>query len=321
VNVALVGLGRHGSRYAAHLLAGDVPGLRLELVARGNADAARAFASEHGVRWAGSPLDAVADPGADAVVLCVPPDLTAQFALPALAAGKAVLVEKPLAADLAGALAIERAAKKKGLLMVAQTLRFNSVVRAMAAAAATIGRVHGFSTSQRYEPLPLAWIEDPERGGCLRITGVHAFDLVRHLTGAEVTRVSCRTIPDGEDAPAADHAFAALLHLEPGPVLATVDNSRLTAGRCGRIELVGENGSLVGDHVLGTLVRLHQGEATPLPVAHPVPTVRECLRAFAAAIRGELPVPITATDGRRAVAISEGCRRAARAHREVALRA
>lgn len=315
LRLGLVGCGRHGIRYATHLLAGDVPGARLVAISRRNAAEGRSYARAHGLRFHADPVSLAEAEELDGVVLCVPPDLNPRLALAALNADKAVLVEKPLASTKAGALAIERAARER-TLMVAQTLRFNSVVRAMSAAAPDLGSLHGFSASQRYEPLPLDWIEDPERGGALRVTGVHSFDLVRHLTGAEAVRVSCEVFPAGYPAEA-DRAFAAVLRMEPGPILATIDNSRHSSGRSGRIELVGERGSLVGDHVRGELFRLSAEGTAPVPVAAPVHTVRECLRAFIAAARGEMPVPVTATDGRRAVEILEACGRSAAKGRPV----
>jgi len=314
MRLGLIGCGRHGGRYASHLLAGDVPGASLVAICRRDACAGGLFAETHGVRFCPDAASLASDAAVDGVIICLPPDLHPDAILAALGAGRAVLVEKPLAATAARAREIERASAGK-LLMVAQTLRFNSIVRAMKERAGDLGQIHGFSTSQRYEPLPMAWVDDPARGGALRVTGVHGFDLARHLTGAEVVRVSCETHADSPGG--ADRSFAALLRLEPGPVLATVDNTRMSEGRSGRLELVGRKGSLLGEHVRGELFWLRGLEARPVRVDPPVPTVRECLRAFVAAARGEIAVPITAADGRRAVEISEACRLSAAADRAV----
>ena len=329
LHLGLIGCGRHGSRYAAHLLAGDVPGARLKAICRRDSVEGRRFAGEHGIDYHASYHELLADGRIEAVIVCLPPDLHPEVVLAAFAAGKKVLVEKPLAADLVGALAIERAAARR-LLMVAQTLRFNSVVRAMESQRSELGEIHGFSASQRYEPLPLAWIEEPGRGGTLRVTGVHSFDLARYLTGAEAVRATCEAIwsnpsTDTDTSPETtepvDRSFAAIVRMEPGPVLATIDNSRRSGGRAGRMELVGEHGSFIGDHFLGEAMRLQNGRVTPLRIAPPVPTVRECLRAFIAAARDEMPVPITATDGRKAVELVEACRKSARTGKPVRIAA
>lgn len=66
-----------------------------------------------------------ADPNVDLIDICLPTDQHAAAARTALAAGKHVLVEKPLALDLAEADGLVGAAQKAGkLLMVAQVLPF-----------------------------------------------------------------------------------------------------------------------------------------------------------------------------------------------------
>ena len=52
-------------------------------------------------------------------------------------------------------------------------------------------------------------------------------------------------------------------------------------------------------------------ERTTITVPPPVPTVREALRAFVAAVRDGTPMPITIDDGVRAVAIVDACYRSA----------
>ncbi|MEX0711422.1 MAG: Gfo/Idh/MocA family oxidoreductase [Pirellulales bacterium] len=67
----------------------------------------------------------VADPAIDLVDICLPPALHAEVAIAALAAGKHVLVEKPLALTPADGERMVRAAQRTGkLLMVGQVLPF-----------------------------------------------------------------------------------------------------------------------------------------------------------------------------------------------------
>ena len=77
--------------------------------------------------------EAVADPEAEAVDICLPTDLHAPAAIAALRAGKHVLVEKPMALDGAEADAMLEAARRTGrILMVAQVLRFFPAYRVLA---------------------------------------------------------------------------------------------------------------------------------------------------------------------------------------------
>jgi predicted dehydrogenase len=69
--------------------------------------------------------DLLADPEIDLVDICLPTDLHEAVALESIAAGKATMIEKPIALDLKAADRIVRAAKKAGVpLLVAHVLPF-----------------------------------------------------------------------------------------------------------------------------------------------------------------------------------------------------
>ncbi|UCF66274.1 MAG: hypothetical protein JSV80_10790, partial [Acidobacteriota bacterium] len=99
----------------------------------------------------------------------------------------------------------------------------------------------------------------------------------------------------------AEDVFVAVLQLEPGGILATLDNSRATSSRSGRIEVVGRDGQLVADHVYRQLKLVRGHEQQHLPVPAPVPTVRLALSEFARAVRDGQPVPIPLEEGLKAV--------------------
>jgi len=69
VRIGLAGLGIHGGRYAAHLLAGDVPGLSLGAVSRADAREGSIFALAHGIAFVNDPRELATVPGIDAVVV------------------------------------------------------------------------------------------------------------------------------------------------------------------------------------------------------------------------------------------------------------
>jgi len=74
--------------------------------------------------------DLLADPQIDLVDICVPTDLHEEVVLAAIAAGKDVLVEKPIAVELRTANRMIRAADRAGtLLMVAQVLPYGPEFR------------------------------------------------------------------------------------------------------------------------------------------------------------------------------------------------
>ena len=126
--VAVIGaghMGRHHARVYAQL-----DECRLAAIVDKDLDRARTSAVEHG----GIALRDASDlPGeVQAVSVAVPTVYHAEVAIPLLARGVAVLVEKPIAPDSATARQLVDAARKHGaLLQVGHSERFNPVVKAM----------------------------------------------------------------------------------------------------------------------------------------------------------------------------------------------
>ena len=307
MRIGLAGLGVHGARYAAHLLAGDVPGVTLGAISRADAREGFLFALARGIAFVADPRELAHVPGIDAVALCLPPDLHPEVAIACLEAGRPVLVEKPLGPTAAAASKVVEAATRTGTpVMVAHTMRFDPLVTAMKRESVSLGGIRIVAINQRFEPKDRSWLDTPGTGGILLHTGVHAFDLLRFLTGAELvegraieTRTVTRETSDG---------FAAIFRLEPGGILATVDNARTIDGRSGRIEIAGERGQLRGDHIHRDLVRIEgpvRRDLGPVPAA---PTVAAALDAFASALREGRPMPVTAEDGLAAVKTAEALR-------------
>lgn len=318
IRLGLAGLGVHGARYAAHLLAGDVPGATLVAVSRADEIAGRAFATDHGLDFVADPLDLAARPGLDAVVAVLRPDLHPPFAEAALRAGRPVLVEKPLALDVASAARVAALARRAPApLMVAQTLRFDPLIRRLREEIASIGRPHLVAINQRFEPTPRVWLDTPGPGGVILNTGIHGFDLLRFLTGAEPISISA------EDARVVtrrtEDLFAAVIRMAPGDLVATIDNTRATLGRSGRIEIVGERGQLRADHVHRWLYRTVGREETALGPVAAVPTIVATLRAFVGCVRDGDPVPVTADDGLAAVRVVAAARLAVETGRRVSM--
>ncbi len=309
--MGLVGVGRHGLRYARHL-ATDFPDVRLAGLTRRNFALARVQAEEFHCRAYKNFHELIAAPEIDAIVVVTPPTIHPEIMRAACAAQKPVLFEKPAATCVASGLEMLRSARRADIpAMVAQTLRYNGVVQALLRARERIGAVHALRIGQRFEPSRPGWIEDEQisGGGMLLHTGVHCFDLARLLGGANVTRVSARIGHVGSVH--TDNNFAAVLELDGGRILATVAGSRATNSRTAGIEVCGEQGQLIGDHLLNYAFEVHGTTQTPIPLPDPVPTVRETIAAFSHALRSGTPVPIPFEEGLRAVAVVEACYRSA----------
>ena len=304
LRIGLAGLGFHGTRYARHLLGGDIPGMELAAVSRADAVAGRAFAAEHGVAFVADPPDLAKHPGLDAVVIALRPDLHAPCVLACLDAGKPVLVEKPLAHDLASAEAIALRARETGVpLMVAQTQRFDPLVLRVREEIARLGPVRIVSMHQRFRPAPRPWFDDPVAGGVARVIGVHGLDLLRFVTGAEIVAVHARMAR--AESRRTDDQFVATLDLEPGAILATLDNSLVVGGASVRLEVACADGQVHADLIHRGLTRIAGRERVELGPVPEIPTVAEAMKVFARCIREKVPVPISAADGLEAVRWAE----------------
>jgi predicted dehydrogenase len=307
IRFGLIGLGIHGQRYARHIMQ-DINGADLYAVCRQDPAQGEAFARTHNVRYYREYLDLLSDPQVDAVVVVTPPALHERICTTAVLAGKPVLVEKPLAHNTREGINIVEAVARSGtLLMVSQTLRFNSVVRTLEHHLDELGPIHTISINQRLEPSEREWSDNfaAAGGGVILHTGVHIFDLVRFFSGDEVRRVYCET--DRIMYEELEDSFVATLRLRKSKIRCVVDAARYTEGRSGRIELVGERGQLVGDHVHGYGLLIRGRQPVPLDVPAAVNTVEESLKAFVQTLLHDEEPPISAVDGLLTLEIAEAC--------------
>ncbi len=130
----------------------------------------------------------IADPNVEAVDLCTPTYLHAPLTLKALAAGKHVLVEKPMAVTAEDCDAMIAAANEADrVLMVAQVLRFfpEYMTARRLVLSGEVGPVRA-ATFRRKCAAPAwgRWLKDPERsgGGAMDLL-IHDFDFCQHLFG------------------------------------------------------------------------------------------------------------------------------------------
>lgn len=204
VRWAFIGAGRHPRLWMAPAVARAANAEMLGVWSRGRESAAT-LAAENGVPRVYDSLDELlADPAVDAVFIATPNSLHARHAMAALQAGKHALVEKPMAVDPGEARALTQAAHEAGrLLGVGFHFRHHALLveAQRRIAAGEVGAVRQvtaqFNLSSSPPPrLTIAhapWKRDPEQmggAGALMGMGVHLIDLLRWLTGQEVTAVS-----------------------------------------------------------------------------------------------------------------------------------
>ncbi|MGA5186411.1 Gfo/Idh/MocA family protein [Streptomyces griseoincarnatus] len=261
-----------------------------------DADAVRAAADRHG--WAEAETDwraLVERDDIDLVDICTPGDSHAEIALAALAAGKHVLCEKPLANTVAEAEAMARAAQEARDRGQAAMVGFNYrrvPATALARRMVEEGRIGAlrhvrvvYLQDWLVDPqFPLTWRLRREQAGSgsLGDLGAHIVDLAQYLVGERLAGVSALTETFVRERPlptAPSSGLGAVSAAGTGQV--TVDDAALFTGRFAsgalasfeatryatgrknalRIELNGERGSLAFDLERLNELEYHDGTA------------------------------------------------------------
>ncbi|MBD0843729.1 MULTISPECIES: Gfo/Idh/MocA family protein [unclassified Streptomyces] len=254
----------------------------LAVICGRDAAAVRAAADRHG--WAAAETDwraLIARDDVDLVDICTPGDSHAEIAVAALAAGKHVLCEKPLANTVEEASAMVTAAEEayeRGQLSMAgfnyRRLPATALARNMVAEG-RLGRLRHVRATYLQD-----WLVDPEfplnwrlrreqaGSGSLGDLGSHVVDLAQYLAGERLAGVSAltetfvreRPLPVGATSGLSAGATAGTGQVTvddaalftarfPSGALATFEATRYATGRKNalRIELNGERGSLAFD--------------------------------------------------------------------------
>ena len=248
----------------------DVPAFeRRVLVGRDKEGVAEA-AAKYG--WAESATDwraVIARDDIQIVDICAPGFMHAEIAIAALAAGKHVLVEKPLANTLAEAEAMAAAARSAQDNGVQSMIGFNyRRVPALALARELIaegrlGTIRHVRAAYLQDWLvdpdsPMTWRlnKDTAGSGALGDIASHAIDQVLFLLGEQVTEVAgrlhtftpSRPGPNGPEQVTVDDAAWTTLTLASGAI-ASVEVSRVATGQKNslKLEIYGDKGALLFD--------------------------------------------------------------------------
>ncbi len=250
IGVAILGAGRMG-RTHIRTCAG-IRNARVVAVADPDLAAAeRGKAIARAERATADPLEVIADPAVDAVVIVTPTSTHASLIEACLQAGKAVWSEKPIALDLAETDRIVELWRSTGVpVQLGFMRRFDpGYVRAKELIdSGELGRIEQFRAYSRdtYPP-PLEFIR--HSGGSFLDMSVHDFDLARFLVG-EVEEVVAwggvlfdDRFAEGDDVDTA----VTMLRFRNG-ALGVVEMARHSAwGYDIRTEVAGANGKVVVD--------------------------------------------------------------------------
>jgi len=319
---AVLGAGRIGRIHASNL-AGRISGARLVALADPQPAPLERLAAELGVsRTTLDYRDLLSSADIDAVVVCTPTSTHYQVLMDAAASGKQMFTEKPVDLDLANIDVINADVARRGLnMMVGFQRRYDPDFRRVRdlVHAGAVGEVHIVRITSR-DAFPPSRDFVSTSGGLFLDMTVHDLDIVRFLTGSEVTGVYAKgaVLVDPMFAEFADFDTAVLTLTLANGTLATIDNSRRAVyGQDQRVEVFGSNGMVsAGNHAID---RVSSADATGAHSSRLVDffpeRYREAYRlemqAFVDALQAGAPMPVTGADGRQAVILGMAARQSA----------
>lgn len=243
VRVALVGAGIMGADHA-RIIANDLPSARLVAVCDASIERAQAVADECGAGDAlTDPLVAIARRDVDAVLVASPDETHASLTLAAIAAGKPVLCEKPLAPSTPECLKVVEAEVAAGrrLVQLGFMRRFDPSYAEMKKAFAdgVLGRALMMHNFHRNVEAPANFT------GQMAITNSapHEFDVARHILGTDYAAISAFQPASVEPGTTGTAVFM-VLETSAGQLVNIEINNNAAYGYDVRGELVGEKGSV-----------------------------------------------------------------------------
>jgi UDP-N-acetyl-2-amino-2-deoxyglucuronate dehydrogenase len=253
MRIALVGCGKVASIHAAALR--GIADSELVAVCDAQPERAAAFAAQHGGRPFSDIATLLRDTRPDAVLIATPHPLHAAPAIAAAEAGAHVLVEKPLAANLADCDAMMAAARKAGVQLgvISQRRLYEPVQRMKAAIdAGKIGRpalgvfiMYSWRDPAYYRSDPWRGQWATEGGGVLVNQSPHQLDLLQWFMGPieEITgcwaNVAHPTIE-------VDDTAVAVLRFKNGGLGSIITSVAQRPGIYTKVHIHGTSGASVG---------------------------------------------------------------------------
>lgn len=314
VKVAVLGLGAMGTNHAKAYAA--LPEADLVALVEPHPERARAAQEAFGMPVYGSVEELVAEADFDAASVATPDQHHVHPALVLAAAGKHILMEKPLATTVADCDTIIKAAAEAGVkLMLGFTLRFDPryylVQRAVAAG--EIGEpVYMYA---RRNNLLASARRVGARVSLPFFLQVHDIDAMRWIGGAEVTKVYASAARKVHRELGTDDVVLTNLHFDDGSVGLVESNWILPDHNHARfdfrLEVVGTQGHAAVDlERQGASIQTAERSRELDPMFQPVlyrqqPLVlREEVQHFIACVREDSEPVVGGADGRAATAVA-----------------
>lgn len=300
-----------------------------------NEHRARQFAVDHAVPQVFVNLaDLLAHPDIHCVYISSHPRHHAQAVMAALAAGKHVLCEPPLALTLDDAQTAAHTALSRGLVLGVNYLRrADPALRALREqlASGAIGDLLGgrISNAIALRPALQTWRLRPGGGGVLLDRTLHSVDLIRYLLRDEAAAVHALSTQrilgsdqSGEESQVEEDVVSHL-SLRRSRLVFQLHDSFLVPHTPTTVEIYGGAGTLVARHCLtddppSELYLIRHGHSSTLPL-FAIDLYQHAIQVFAEAVRGQGVPLASGTDGVQSLAIVLAAQEAIRRKRQVTL--
>ncbi|MBL8047425.1 MAG: Gfo/Idh/MocA family oxidoreductase [Chthonomonas sp.] len=309
INVGIVGTGGMGRVHANHYR--RMPNVQL-FAFDANPDALKAYGEQFPTVQTCASFEELLSKS-DSVDVCLPTDLHQEIGLKVIAAGRHVMIEKPLARTTAECRTLIEAASKAGVQLAAgQVVRYFAEYRRAheLVAASRVGRVTA-ARLRRGGKAPTGaggWFRDFERsGGVLFDLAIHDFDWLSWTLG-EVVSVNARAVAFSKQPFAdGDYGLATLCHAS-GAVSHVEATWMDPAGFRVTMEVCGTDGMIQFDSRTTAAVRATNLAGTTFTDNSLTPDQDPYFRQFSswiAALETGTPYEITPAEAFSAVAIAE----------------
>jgi UDP-N-acetyl-2-amino-2-deoxyglucuronate dehydrogenase len=327
--IAIVGLGMASAPHAKSLL--DLADRADVLAAFSPTETRRkAFAQTYGFPVCDKADAIFGDPSIDAVLILTPPNTHLDLVQRACAAGKHVLLEKPLETSLDHAEELAATAESAGIkLGVVLQHRFRPISLALAeimeqsrlgTTVSASARLHNWRPQSYYDQ-PGRGTKERDGGGVLLTQAIHTLDLMISLVGLPVEAVAFATTSPVHRMETEDLAMGAI-RFGNGAIGSISATTCAWPGFPDAVDIIGTKGMagldgtrLIVDYHDGTKTELDDGSAGggagADPMAFPHQYHRAVLTDFLDAIEGDRAPRVTAREALKAHRLIEALLRSA----------
>jgi myo-inositol 2-dehydrogenase / D-chiro-inositol 1-dehydrogenase len=307
IRIGLIGAGVMGADHA-RIIASQIPGANLQYICDADAARARAVADETGAAHVSSdPYAVIQSTDVDAVLVASPDATHGRLTLAAIAAGKPVLCEKPMAPTSAECLQVIDAEVRAGkrLVQIGFMRRFDPSYTEMKSllTSGAIGPALMFHCFHRNVSAP-DWFTPVM---AITNSAPHEFDIARWMLGADFRFISVFR-PAGESADRPGAPVFLVIETADGKLVNIEVNINAAYGYDVRGELVGEKGTVSLRAPVHAETSLALTQATSYPAdwrSRFADAYRLQNQAWLNSIRTGVPAGASAWDGYAATLVGE----------------